>query len=91
MNEGVNKEEGKIAEVFSQISSATKELKDQILPDLRTKLSPILYSLPCEKDNKEEAPMAEGSKLLMALEEHRRNLVIISNFILEDIHKQIEL
>ena len=88
---GVDVEERKIGCLIDQINAVTKELRDQILPDLRSKLKSILYSLhngEC-KEIPDEA-VRGGSLLLTALEEHRRDLVDISNMIL-DIDKQIDL
>lgn len=86
MNEDVNFEGGKIVEVISQIINVTKELKEQILPDLKSKSKSIPYSTSKE-ECKNIVPMAEGSQLLTVLEEHKQDLVNMVN----DIVRKIEL
>ncbi len=85
-----DKEEGKISCLIGQVTSVTKELKDKILPELKTKLKPILYSPSEECEGMPKEPTREGSRLFTSLEEHRRDLVDISNMIL-DIYNQMDL
>lgn len=87
----VNKEGSKICKVLRQIESVIRNLRKEILPELKEKLDPILYISPENCQDMSESPVMEGSGLFMILEDFRRDLEGIVDMLSYDIVRRIEL